>query len=358
MKDSKEKKSSYFSHDSNARNSDKLIRLRMRWKAAGYGVYFMILERLREEPNYMSVKDYNMIAFDLREDASMIKSVVEDFGLFVFTDDGKYFYSESFNRRMAIKDEKARKQSEAGRKGMASKWGSSGNSGSTNSQLRSQRLKAAREKGTHTPEEWDEMKGFFGECVICGCKENIVKDHIVPLYQGGSDAISNLQPLCSSCNSRKGADSKDYRIEWCESHSIEMPNKWLTKHEKCLTSKEKKSKEKESKEINKEKNKETKARAEDGKTVEEKCRDTFDYFNKMTEYYKSSIKPVRVYTEERRRKLETVVRRFTSEQIARAVGNAMRSDYLNGRTPKRKLPADFDWIFDMKNFVRIFEGSV
>ena len=56
----------------------------------------MILERLREEPEYMSVKDYNMIAFDLREDASLIKSVIEDFGLFVFTEDGKYFYSESF----------------------------------------------------------------------------------------------------------------------------------------------------------------------------------------------------------------------------------------------------------------------
>ena len=119
----KENKSNYFSHDSNARNSDKLIRLRMRWKAAGYGVYFMILERLREEPNYMSVKDYNMIAFDLREDASMIKSVVEDFGLFAFTEDGKCFYSESFNRRMAVKDEKARKQSEAGRKAMQRRWG-------------------------------------------------------------------------------------------------------------------------------------------------------------------------------------------------------------------------------------------
>lgn len=114
---------SYFSHDSNARNSDKLIKLRMRHKAAGYGVYFMILERLREEPEYMSVKDYNMIAFDLREDASLIKSVVEDFGLFVFTEDGKYFYSESFKRRMEIKDEKIKKRVEAGKKGLEKRWG-------------------------------------------------------------------------------------------------------------------------------------------------------------------------------------------------------------------------------------------
>lgn len=124
--DQKNNKANYFSHDSNARNSDKLIRLRMRHKAAGYGVYFMILERLREEPDYMSAKDYNMIAFDLREDASLIKSVVEDFGLFAFTEDDKCFYSESFNRRMAVKDEKARRQSEAGRKAMQRRWGNNG----------------------------------------------------------------------------------------------------------------------------------------------------------------------------------------------------------------------------------------
>ena len=33
----------YFSHDSNARNDEKVIRLRMKHGAAGYGVYFMLL---------------------------------------------------------------------------------------------------------------------------------------------------------------------------------------------------------------------------------------------------------------------------------------------------------------------------
>ena len=113
----------YFSHDSNARNSDKLIRLRMKHKAAGYGVYFMILERLREEEGYMSVKDYNMIAFDLREDTSLIKSVVEDFGLFVFTEDGEYFYSESFNARMEKMETTSEKRSNAGKIGAEKRWG-------------------------------------------------------------------------------------------------------------------------------------------------------------------------------------------------------------------------------------------
>lgn len=108
----------FFSHDSNARNSDKLIPLRAKLGAEGYGIYFMILERLREEPTYTSVKDYNMLAFDLRVDAAKVKAVVEDFGLFVFTDDGKYFYSEGFIRRMKIKDQ----QSQSAQKAAEIRW--------------------------------------------------------------------------------------------------------------------------------------------------------------------------------------------------------------------------------------------
>ena len=116
------KSTNYFFHDSNARNDEKLVRLRMKQGAAGYGVYFMILERLREEADYMSAKDYNMIAFDLRVDAAIVKSVVEDFGLFTFTDDGKCFYSESFTRRMDIKDTLHRQRSEGGKIGMKNRW--------------------------------------------------------------------------------------------------------------------------------------------------------------------------------------------------------------------------------------------
>lgn len=111
----------YFPHDSNARNSDKLIPLRARLGAEGYGIYFMLIERLREESSYMSVKDYNMLAFDLRVDSGKVKSVIEDFGLFAFTDDGKCFYSESLMRRMKIKDAK----SEKARQSAKSRWSKS-----------------------------------------------------------------------------------------------------------------------------------------------------------------------------------------------------------------------------------------
>lgn len=94
------KQTFYFPHDGNARNDDRIIAVRMRHKMEGYGVYFAILERLLESSEYMSVKDYNVIAFDLHVGSALIKSIVEDFGLFSFTDDGKYFYSNSFNDRM------------------------------------------------------------------------------------------------------------------------------------------------------------------------------------------------------------------------------------------------------------------
>lgn len=88
----------YFSHDSNARNDEKLIAVRMKYGIEGYGIYFMILERLLESSNYTSSKEYDVIAFDLRCDVKKIRSIIEDFGLFVV--DEKGFYSESLNRRM------------------------------------------------------------------------------------------------------------------------------------------------------------------------------------------------------------------------------------------------------------------
>ncbi|MCL1933271.1 MAG: DUF4373 domain-containing protein [Candidatus Azobacteroides sp.] len=99
----------YFSHDSNARNDEKIIAVRLKYGMEGYGVYFAVLERMRDIDNYIHVKDYNIIAFDLRVSNSLVKSIIEDFGLFEFTEDGKRFYSESFLQRMKQKDEKSSK---------------------------------------------------------------------------------------------------------------------------------------------------------------------------------------------------------------------------------------------------------
>jgi hypothetical protein len=54
----------------------------------------------------------------------------------------------------------------------------------------------------------DQYKNESGiiHCVQCNASEESVKmtvDHIVPRIKGGNDFLTNLQPMCLSCNSRK-----------------------------------------------------------------------------------------------------------------------------------------------------------
>ena len=110
------KKAYYFSHDCNARMDEKMLAVRMKHGVEGYGVYFMLIERLAEATNHALSKDYDVIAFDFRCTTEVVQAVVENFGLFSFTDSGE-FYSESLLRRMAEVDEVRERRREAGRKG-------------------------------------------------------------------------------------------------------------------------------------------------------------------------------------------------------------------------------------------------
>lgn len=43
------------------------------------------------------------------------------------------------------------------------------------------------------------------QCVYCGSKDNLQIDHIIPVSKGGATVLGNLETLCESCNSEKGA---------------------------------------------------------------------------------------------------------------------------------------------------------
>ena len=112
----------YFSHDSNARNDQRLMKVRMKYGMEGYGIYFGIIEIMRENSNYIIYEsDIESIAYDLRVEAEHIKDILYNYWLFEIGRDGNkeeaYFFSKSLKRRMEHMDEKKKKRQEAGRLG-------------------------------------------------------------------------------------------------------------------------------------------------------------------------------------------------------------------------------------------------
>ena len=99
----------YFPHDYNARTDEKLKQLFRKHGMLGYGIFWAIVEDLYNNANAMRT-DYDGIAYDLRTECEIVKSVINDFNLFTFN--GEYFGSLSIDRRLSErigKSEKARK---------------------------------------------------------------------------------------------------------------------------------------------------------------------------------------------------------------------------------------------------------
>ena len=66
-------------------------------------------------------------------------------------------------------------------------------------------------------------KHYDNRCVRCGKKCKLTIDHIKSLALGGDNIASNIQPLCLSCNSSKGARNIDYRPD-------SGPLRWIQKN--------------------------------------------------------------------------------------------------------------------------------
>jgi hypothetical protein len=116
-----EKQSYYFSHDSNARNDVKIIKLRRQLGLEGYGLYWCLIEMLRDAPeNKLPIDAVDDIAFSLNISKEKIETVINLYGL--FTVDQSNFFSQRLIRSMEQYKEIKLKLSEGGKKGMQTRY--------------------------------------------------------------------------------------------------------------------------------------------------------------------------------------------------------------------------------------------
>lgn len=116
-----QKPSFYFTHDANARNDIKVIKLRRQLGMEGYGIYWAFIEILRETTGYkLPVAAIDDIAYDINVSKEKAEAVVMNYGLFIIEE--QLFFSERLIRNMEIYQNKQNILSEAGKRGMAKRW--------------------------------------------------------------------------------------------------------------------------------------------------------------------------------------------------------------------------------------------
>ena len=103
----------YFPHQYNAHDDEKLQQVIINHGLAGYAVFFLLLEYLGQKKDRVLSKDfYKVLSWNYRIDEDIVRSVVENYGLFEVSDN--HFSSDGLNDRMAALDDKIAKRKAAG----------------------------------------------------------------------------------------------------------------------------------------------------------------------------------------------------------------------------------------------------
>ena len=115
------KETYYFSHDSNALTDTKILNMRADYGLEGYGLYWAIIEMMRNEETYkleLSKNTYRAIKTLTNtsiEIEKYIKDCIEDYKLFIKAE--SQFYSKSLLNRMMEYEKKRETNRENGKLG-------------------------------------------------------------------------------------------------------------------------------------------------------------------------------------------------------------------------------------------------
>lgn len=128
----------YFSHDANALSDPKILAMRCDYGLEGYGLYWAILEMLRNEAIYklpLNKTTYRAIKMQTGTTIDVEKYLMDCINEYtdsesnngLFNTDNKSFWSASLLRRMEKYETLKEKRSQAGKKAMQNRWGKQNN---------------------------------------------------------------------------------------------------------------------------------------------------------------------------------------------------------------------------------------
>jgi len=180
------KEAFYFSHDSNSRHDPKIIKLRMKLGWQGYGIFWALIELLRDQKEYCMRLDYESIAYALQTDSEIVKSIINDFDLFELSDE--FFYSKSLLERMKIKDERSEKARESANK----RWNKGNNANAMRTHSEPNAIKEKKVKEIKINDQilnidshneifrklWISDQWIESLCIKWNCESNELKQHL------------------------------------------------------------------------------------------------------------------------------------------------------------------------------------
>jgi len=156
----------YFPHFSNARNDSKILKLRRILGIEGYGIYFMLLEILREQSEFkLPLNVVDDLEFEFRVSKEKINSVITHFELFEIID------NKFFSPKLMLYLQPYIEKTERARYAANKRWlniqidaNADANADTNAMQGKERKVKESKvkkEKEVFTPPSLDEVKQFF-----------------------------------------------------------------------------------------------------------------------------------------------------------------------------------------------------
>lgn len=298
--------SNYFPHNNNARNDEKIIGVRMDFGCEGYGIYFMLLERLSESDDYTCAIDYKRISFDFHCAEDKVKSIVENYGLFEFSEDGKRFYSASFNERMKKIEERREKAIEQRRRAAESRW------------------------GKKKEQDAQENNATASENDATALKQNATAE----------EKHANIINI----NKRKGKENKKKKDN---TEGTNVPTSVKTDSRQLAIP------------VDDDESESVKEEKQPAKTEKPRAKENVNW-QKLVEYWNEttagSFPPITNIENKRRQMAAARIAEYGKEKFIEAIQRAVQSDFLRGQN-QRGFTLTFDWLIRPNNFPKVLEGN-